>query len=629
MTNYDVINQYELSSTAHNIAVSGDTITLTDNIKLSSQIKLSAVSGITFSGNNYYMSSTSDSISFIFYLYDDSGYNTIKDIDFIGYNANYRSAIRSYGIHTHINNCTFRKCDYGINIQGQYITISGCTFTDNSSFRVGTWPGVSISDDDSIIEYCTFSGLSQGIDLVTGSDDNTISNCTFYRCGIASKAHAADNNIFSSNTFEECNYGIKESELCYTNEICYNTFKNCGKCIIFTNYPNTGGPNIHHNYLYHPIQGYEISGLSISNIVPSVNSTISYSFRTRKPDLKMEENPDWKVYSYPDTDTFSYSGQNGSLISGNLTLDRYGTHSLFLEFTDSSSNRIIRKYSIFVSAQSNSGNMYLNTGRTTLGGHYGTDAFRLTEDPPTDDGDLTCGTYVIAFNSSVPDLNLCVFSGCYNKIIYKVGDDGDAGFKRVSTYANGRDISFPVADTSDVITKYEYYLGGINWSMDYPHSWNFLSWVYKADSIASPHVYISGSYLASSTSFIYSSQHTSHPKIEYLSNKNIYILSATSPTTDDTESLIEISGEGIANIRFQMPDTTETYTVNWNDEEAESYTQNNGLIVVSSLNLVGYGHLDVTLGEEEEESVYYLNIYGPGRLKFYGGNKSLSIYEDV
>jgi uncharacterized protein (TIGR03790 family) len=463
-------------------------------------------------------------------------------------NGNTVESNTSYGVsltssEADITNNEISSNDYGLYFSGSTgNTTSSNTISSNSNYGIY----LINSDSNDFSENTIASQDNAGIMLIT-SDSNTFSENSLSQnnTGISfsiSYLNSIDSNTFDSNWYclldssgSEANYNtINDNTFTANFDIVSsigqydaytgNTFVNNANDSVFTSGTFSDNTFIDTNYQY----GAYIWLVNDSDRTINFGDAANFSF-----DLY----DDWQS-SCPDctfTVTTSPSEivttrQNGEAVTGSFTPSRKGVYTLKITVTSASGNNRAEKNLTFLVGETETSAVkyYL---RDTDPTHYRNGTYSLSSSMPQSQETYSLGSSANFYMDEIPDYPLSVISGVKIGANYK--SNKSVAFKmNKSVYNYGTESSTGTAPIAADYSWVEQNLSGIDWFMDQPNSWYWLNFYASSDSGGNI-FFKSGGNDSSYAEF--SLEHLADNPVKSISNANIEVLSATTPSEDTSD----------------------------------------------------------------------------------------------
>lgn len=350
------------------------------------------------------------------------------------------------------------------------------------------------------------------------SSNNTISNNTIKsNFGYGVYLATSNTNTFSGNTFLNNINDIYNSGT--TNTFTSNTFLNniYNKALTITDIART--KNIG-DTASTTITMYNLNGAACSSVTtPSCVATIT-------------TNPSETIFS---TTT-------SNQIVASFSPSQSGMYSLNFVVSDSNGNATTRRLSFLVGATSTQTTRYYLRNILPIHGQpSGSDLRSLSLTAPTTTENWNCGNWVQNAPDEIPNYPLSSLSSIdiYSWYRQFSSSAGYIGAERFSTFANTANVTSSIAYAGDY-TWNNVTLSNLNWQMDYPRSWYWLTLkVTGAANSTWPNWKTTASQ-PSYADMVY--QYTITPAIKTISNDNIVILSATAPTSSTSSVVLVLDG---------------------------------------------------------------------------------------
>jgi len=406
-------------------------------------------------------------------------------------------------------------------ISCDYVQVKNATLSANNYY------GVYFNNTThSTIENIVASLNRYGIYLESSSSNTLTGNTASLNTNGIYLSLSSSSNTLTGNTASLNTNGIYFS-FSSSNTLTGNTISN-NKQDIEDNGTNTYSSNqFNHNLTSKMLTFTEV--IRTKNL----NDTISFSISAFNPN-GAGCNGCTAVTTFP-SETVTIDSETGNDITGHFTVTRPGIYSLNFTVTDSNSNITKRRMLFFVGNTSQQTTKYYFRGiKPTHGQPKDSDCRSLLLTAPSATEAWTCGYWIQNSPDEIPNYPLAYLSGIDTYSWYETAlSEGYIGVQRFVTYDSGVDFKSTVPIASDY-TWINKNFTNLNWSMDYPQSWYWLSLKLEGDNpywttFPVGHTADEASY----ADFTYS--YTTTPTIESISNTDIVVLSATSPA-DDTDS---------------------------------------------------------------------------------------------
>lgn len=415
------------------------------------------------------------------------------------------------------------------------------------------------------------------------SDNNTIKNniislSSFYGINIyTSHSNNFTSNIFKKNVNLESGLANDSNNTYYSNQFLdnMNTFSQ-----LETNSQiGTTGSRIDFNFTMKHFNGSDCS-------------SCTYTLDLSPTELNLENSSD------------------GAIVYGNFTPTKRGIYSLKINITDTINNSEVRKYVFLISVNSTDKvdyyfrNIYPTHGQTKSYGST-TDVGSLLFEKPSSSENRNCAGWVGFPLDKLPRYLLGSFRNVNYSIWYQTDEDGYTGIQKSGDFSTSVDYNFTVSTTSKKLGEFNF---TINWTNDYFWIWHWMTIKLKGHSVyiysnSTDPSYANITYLYSDT-----------PAIKNISNKDIQILSATSPPSDLNNATIILDGEGSTNLIIQMYNTSLNYSASYNETNCNdsecNFTQSGGEISFNldlvdgehALNIINQQAPNITVNSPENNA---------------------------
>jgi len=410
----------------------------------------------------------------------------------------------------------------------------------NTVNRLNTQYGIYLSSSNSnTLTGNTTNSDTYGIYL-SSSNSNTLTGNTTNSDTYGIFLYSSSNsNTLTGNTTNSDTYGIYLSSS-NSNTLTGNMLLNNANDLYNIGTTNTYS---HNNFLYNANNKMLIS--TESTRVKNVDDIISFTISMFDPNGNVCSNttlPNCSatvITSPLETVTFISTGNQ---VTASFIATRSGTYSLIFTVTDSNLNTVERKI-IFLVGDTNTQTTtyYLRNIVPTHGQPAGADSKSMILTAPTSTETWNCAVWIQNSPDAIPVYPLSNLSGINSYTWYTSGG-GFIGVQRYVSYSVDVDASSSVPSASSY-AWINTSLTNLNWGMDYPQSWYWLSLKINA----SPYWQTTAAQ-PSYADFTYS--YTTTPAIKSVSNPNIDILSATASST----------ATNIANIVLENPSSAATST---------------------------------------------------------------------
>jgi len=523
--------------------------------------------------------------------------------------------------------------DYGIDLlAGGYdnITIKNCNI---SNFEYGIY---FFNSDNGTISNNTLNSNDYGLQLRTSSNNSLMNNTANsnseagYLISFSSK-----NNKLTSNTANlNSQYGIQLLSIASNNTLINNTINSNSWYGVYltsannnTLINNTINSNSYGIYLQTSSNNIFTSNIlkKNSNIVEFVSgnnftsnnfldnlntlSTLQTDSQEGTTGTQIDFNFTMKYFNTSDCSTCSYvldlspsesnleNSSSNSLVIGNFTPTRICIYSLKINITDENNNSEIRKYIYLINATgSDLINYYFRNAYPThkQPTSYGTnhDAGSLLSEAPTSSENRWCSGYIGFSIDVLPSYLFGVFNEINYSIWYKITavPRGYTGVQRYGAVNTLVEYNTTIATTSTIFGSFNY---TIDWSNDYFWTWYFAT--VKLVGGSNPYIYSN----ATDPSYVnITYTYSTTPAIKSISNDDIQLLSATSPSTSTDNATIVLNGNGSTNISIQMLNPDYDYVIKY---DGINCSVNDNCTINS--NLSGEINLTVTLGSEHNITI--------------------------
>ncbi len=531
---------------------------LTEDLNCEGHGLVVGADGITIDGNNHTITGNSDEDyykdEYYFGIDNSNSYDTIVIQNFSGITNFDRGISLLNCSNSIIQNNTIAldtpSGDYGI-----YLENSSSDTITNNVVRLNQY-GITLSllSSSNTITLNNISSNTYGIDLEISSSNNTISD-----------------NIISSNM-----YGLA---LTRSNTIRGNFISN--------------NENDFYNQLVNDYSSNRFSGNIINRMVnftevmrtKNIGDTISFNISAFDPNGNDCDNCT-TITTFP-SETVIIEDESGNDITGHFVPTRQGIYSLVFTVTDPNANtaKRIMRFLIGEDTDSVTTRYYLSKTLTTHGQPSGTDAKSLLFTAPTSVEDWTCGNWVQNSPDEIPNYPLANLLSVDSYTWYKQGNELLAyiGIQRHTTYNNSVDYDSSIPESVDYIWTDLIRFANLNWVMDYPHSWYWLS-LKLTGEIPYWITFPSEEYSDQPSYADFTYQYTTTPAIKSISDENIMVLSATANANDtgilnivlEDLSTLEISTMDIVlsspsriDLSFDEWNTSAPYYKRWTEEASE------------------------------------------------------------
>ena len=182
----------------------------------------------------------------------------------------------------------------------------------------------------------------------------------------------------------------------------------------------------------------------------------------------------------PSESSLSYSDNGSGTVTGSFTPTKSGTYSLNFTVTDENSNTTKRRMLFFVGNTASTTTKYYFRGiNPTHGQPYGTgqDSKTLLLTAPTSTEEWNCGGWIQNSPDEIPNYPLANLSAIDTYTWYKQSTglaEHISGSKDTLLMTRLLMTISPVDNVSDYTWINENFTG-LNWAMDYPQNWYWLS----------------------------------------------------------------------------------------------------------------------------------------------------------
>ena len=450
---------------------------------------------------------------------------TTGDYDYAIYLLNARD-----GIIQNNNITTSGRYSYGIYLKSS----SNSTFTSNNITTSG-FNGYGIYLNSSSNSTFTSNTLTTSGNYGYGIYLNSSSNSTF-----------TSNNITTSGRYS---YGI------YLDSSSNNTFQSNillknRDAVYMDDYTNTFVSNQFLKTLN------PLSNFSTNSREGNTTNRIDFNITMKYVNASNCALCSYKLELSPSEASFANSSTN-ELIIGNFTPTKTGIYSLKINVTDKNNNSEIKKYVYLINSTTGLVNYYFRSTEPTHGqplAAAGADSGSLLFEKPTTEESRTCSGWV----QFSPDILPNYLFGIYKQINYSMWYQTNAifsngtGIEKYATYGDDFDYNVTVNATSKSFETFNFTFDLAN---DYFWRWYWMSIKLRGNN---PYIY-SNSTDPSYANITYAYSNT--PGIKHISNEDIDILSATSPSNNSNNATIVLDGTGTTNITMEMPNTSENYAI--------------------------------------------------------------------
>jgi parallel beta-helix repeat protein len=445
-------------------------------------------------------------------------------------------------INGRIENNTCENNKYGI-----AIVASNYNSLTNNTCENSPWYGIRLSSSNyDNLTNNTCSNNHYGIELSSSKYNNLTNNtCSNNTYGIYLYMPASSHNNLINNTTNSNTYGIYLAFYASSNIFTGNVISNNGTDIYNTGTTNTYSSNQFNNNAINKM-------LTLTENTRTENVGDNVSFSASAFNLNGTNLSDGTTVTIsPSESSLSYSDNGSGTITGWFIPTKSGVYSLNFTVTDENANTTRRRALFFVGDTASTTTKYYFRGtRPTHGQPYGTglDSKTLLLTAPTSTEIWNCGNWVQNSPDEMPNYPLANLSAIDTYTWYKQSKVSGAyiGAQRYITYNQTVDENNPVENVSDYTWINENF-AGLNWAMDYPRSWYWLSLkLYGSNPYWT--TFPSGhSDQPSYADFTYT--FTTTPIIKSISNPDdIVLLSATASVSDSENATIVLEGSGSTDI---------------------------------------------------------------------------------
>jgi len=442
--------------------------------------------------------------------------------------------------------------DYGINNFGGWDNITIKNFANITNFGVGIY--FNGSTGSTIQNNTTNLNRYHGIYLVSSSS-NTLTNNTANANSAGIFFSGSSSNNLTSNTIDSNYWGIYLNSSSSSNTLTGNAISHN-----INDISENGTNTFSNNEFSHNI-GINSRMLTFTEVArtKNLNDTVSFdiSIFDANGNPCSDSSCSYTIATSP-SETVN-SNKVGNNVTGSFNVTKVGIYSLIFSITDSNNNVTKRNYLFFVNATgSTTTKYYLREVDPTHGQAKGSDAGSLLFTPPLASEQWSCSIFVQNSPDEIPDYPLSNLSGIDIYSWYMTEDEGFIGVQRFASYDTTVDYSSIVPPASDY-TWINKNFTELNWGMDYPNSWYWLSLKLEGTT---PY-WQTNPTQPSYADFTYN--YTTTPAIKSISNLNIIVLSATATATDSNNATLVLDGSGSTNIvldNYKRPFAGYTTTIN-------------------------------------------------------------------
>jgi len=383
---------------------------------------------------------------------------------------------------------------------------------------------------NSTLNSTMFSGV--GIGINGGSGNTLTSNTTNFNPGSGVEI-TGTNHILTGNIASYNNIGINLSTT--GTALTGNTMLNNKIAISGNNSSNTYFSN---QFLYNTSGGM----VTFNNVTRVKNLNDSVSFDINMLDGKYATCSDctYSITTNPsETVTANKSADN---VTGSFTATQPGTYSLVVNVTDTVGNTTKDSYYYYIDSTSETVRYYPRMIHPTHGQPYGTgvDNGVLLRTPPASSEIIECTGWVDAAVDTLPNHPMAFITDINAHIRYRADTTGTTylGFDRIFDYLwVDPSIKYLIPNTvspNSALVDHDF---AINWSMD-----NYYDW-YRVNAKMRLSTTAITQWLTSPSQPSYDDfniAYTTSPEITSVSNRDIYILSATALPGDTSVSSITL-----------------------------------------------------------------------------------------
>ncbi|MCK4635018.1 MAG: right-handed parallel beta-helix repeat-containing protein, partial [Candidatus Aenigmarchaeota archaeon] len=484
-------------------ATNGDNNTITNNIFESNEGEVLITSGSSYNVFEYNtFENTTDNAMIIISSFNNISHNTISNQAYKG--------IYMWGA----DNCTVRNN----------------TITSSGTYAIHLFSGAT---GNNITNNTMQDSIINGLYLQTDCNNNTITNNIISKNRYGIYVKTSSNNTIDNNLLEKNKIDV------YIEGISSDTFTN--------------------NQFFDNAESKMINSTSFNKREADLNDLVEFNISVYYPNGTACTSFTDNTYTRP-SETID-SDTNGENITGNFTVDENGLYSLVVNITDPDGNWVKRKYAFFVNTtQTYITSYYLRPDVQPIHGQpVGGDAKSLLFEAPTSASNFTCGSWVQASPDNI-STNFSVYVKSINiSSWYKATNYTYIGIQYFVTYGSDTDTNKQVPNSTNYLLNKTNFTQ-LNWTLDYPRDWYWL--VAKLYSKAGDPYWKTNQTDPSYINISYAL--TTKPEIKKLTNEDVLLLSATSPSSEENNATIYLEGTGTTNLTVQMPNSLD-YNASYNE----------------------------------------------------------------
>ncbi len=414
----------------------------------------------------------------------------------------------------------------GLNISSSSNIISGNTANSNTNH------GFYINGSSNTLSENTANSNSKGISLYNAANSNTVSEnmINSNSFGIFCFLMMGRINIISDNTLS-LNGSIYYNFTGVSNVFTGNNFISNGKDDLGSN-----GTHSENQFSYTTNEDSSMLSLSETNRTIDLGGTASFEISIYDTKGNDCSNCTYEVSTTP-SETVT-SNKEGSVVTGSFVPSRTGTYSLNFTATDSNGNEASKNYLFFVGeAESVTERYYFRDNDVSNQQEDDYTGKSLLSEAPSETEEWGIIAYKIKnYPDEIPNYPLSILSSVNTYSWYKMDSEGSIGIQRSFnpvTMSSGTSNDY--SETLSAQGSYTWTnknFSDLNWAMNYPKNWNFLSLTLTDDDSSA--YWQTTADQPSYADFNYS--YPENPAIRSISNDDIIVLSATSSSTDSSHA---------------------------------------------------------------------------------------------
>jgi parallel beta-helix repeat protein len=497
----------------------GDTITT--DLTLTGDIDCS---GVTFTGG---IIIGADNITI-----DGAGYSIIGDGTMVGVTASGFDNITIKNLHIHNY---YRGIDLDTSIGS---TIQDNVITNDIHYEVS-----SIGTMGMWLTNCTtpsitgnqMSDLVTGIRVDTSTNASIVNNTASKNAGVGIFVGNSTGSVLTGNTVKFSTYGgmwfVSAPSTLNNNIFLFNEYDLWGDA----------GNTYVNNQFNHNLGSAMINFSDIARN-KNIGNTVNFSFDMRDPYANLCPACTYNLTTSP-AETVN-SVQIGSTVNADFVVNSEGIYSLQIIINDGSGNTMKRNLVFLVGPTSTETTRYYFRNIDPLHGQpKAKDTRAMLTSVPTSTETISCDTWAQAWIDELPNFPISYITEENLSAWYKMIATGNIAIERFGVYGHTTfDYNTPVAVSDPDYSFINHNFTGLNWPMDYPFSWYFLTFKLNGDVPMNSWPFWR-SEPANPSSVDITHVYPNLIQVKSLSNPEIFLVSAYNPTAIVTRLTVEGTGD--------------------------------------------------------------------------------------